>query len=86
MDMKMLKMDGVTATKTIRRVASMVLNSTVTIMAMTAKVIEGDRNRCVYAGMNDYLAKPVKPGPYRICLLSGRRHYWQALRAEDFPD
>jgi len=53
MDMQMPNMNGVDATKEIRHW------STIPIVAMTANAGECDRNACIDAGMNDYLAKPV---------------------------
>ena len=60
MDMQMPKMDGLEATKAIRDKNSKVLNRDITIVAMTANAMKGDRERCIDAGMNDYLAKPIK--------------------------
>jgi len=61
MDCQMPELDGFEATGQIREATSAVLNHQVPIIAMTANAMTGDRERCIRAGMNDYLAKPVKP-------------------------
>ncbi|MGL1933467.1 MAG: response regulator [Fibrobacterales bacterium] len=61
MDMQMPIMDGLEATRMIRAVESTVINSDITIIAMTANAMQGDKERCIEAGMNDYIAKPVEP-------------------------
>ena len=55
MDVQMPEMDGLTATKEIRNQN----NHEVFIIAMTANAMEGDRDVCLAAGMNDYIAKPI---------------------------
>jgi len=66
MDMQMPVMDGLEATEAIRsremRRSWVVSKSfrSVYIIAMTANAVEGDRRRCLDAGMNDYLAKPLR--------------------------
>jgi signal transduction histidine kinase len=55
MDIQMPEMDGLDATRTIRAT-----NSTVPILAMTAHALKGDRERCLAAGMNDHIAKPIR--------------------------
>ncbi len=59
MDCQMPHMDGFEATRIIRSESN--ANRATPIVAVTANAMEGDRQRCLDAGMNDYLKKPVKP-------------------------
>jgi CheY-like chemotaxis protein len=56
MDVQMPQMDGMKATKAIRDKGF----ETVPIVAMTAHAMQGDKERCLEAGMDDYIPKPVK--------------------------
>lgn len=57
MDCQMPEMDGFEATRLIRQNAAI---SDYIIVAMTANALEGDRERCLTIGMNDYMSKPIR--------------------------
>ncbi|MCB1183477.1 response regulator [bacterium] len=60
MDVQMPEMDGLEATRAIRAADSGVLDPHVVILAMTAHAMASDRQRCLAAGMNDHLTKPIQ--------------------------
>ncbi|TYT74022.1 response regulator [Desulfobotulus mexicanus] len=59
MDMQMPEMDGLTATKIIRKTEKLFSIKPVPIIALTANAMKGDKEKCLEAGMNAYLAKPL---------------------------
>ena len=61
MDVQMPEVDGMAAARHIRDPHSGVRQHAIPIIAMTAHGLHGDRERCLEAGMNDYVTKPVSP-------------------------
>ncbi|MDX2245365.1 MAG: two-component regulator propeller domain-containing protein [Bacteroidia bacterium] len=79
MDIQMPEMDGLQATRTIR--SSTELSFQPVIIAMTANAMQGDRELCLEAGMDDYISKPFRKievfeliSRYSQLILSGQHH------------
>jgi signal transduction histidine kinase/DNA-binding response OmpR family regulator/HPt (histidine-containing phosphotransfer) domain-containing protein len=67
MDMQMPVMDGVTATRLIRENHT---SGNLPIVAMTANAMKVDRDRCLQAGMNDFVTKPIQPNELWQAMLT----------------
>ncbi len=80
MDCQMPEMDGYEATRRIRNRASGAINPSIPIIAMTAVAMQGDREKCIQAGMNDFIAKPVL-----ITELAEMLAHWLAITTNDKP-
>jgi signal transduction histidine kinase/two-component SAPR family response regulator/HPt (histidine-containing phosphotransfer) domain-containing protein len=85
MDVMMPEMDGLEATRSIRErqknsAAHPNFGSRILVIAMTAHAMQSDREKCLDAGMDDYLAKPIRPADVR-----GMIEKWAAKLAADGP-
>ena len=68
MDVQMPEMDGLTATRLIRQSEEAAGRPRTTIVALTANAMESDRERCLAAGMDDFVSKPVRKQALRSVL------------------
>ena len=68
MDCQMPVMDGYEATQKVRHSESKVLNREIPIIAMTANSMQGDRDKCLAVGMDDFISKPINPNKVQEAL------------------
>ncbi len=80
MDCQMPVMDGYTATRRWREHEAASGGRRLPIVAMTANAMAGDRQKCLDAGMDDYLPKPVTRGELERCLL-----HWYQISSQQAP-
>ena len=69
MDCQMPEMDGYETTRRIREGAHGILDPAIPIIALTAHALASDRDKCMAAGMNDYVSKPIDPARLHEALL-----------------
>lgn len=81
MDVQMPEMDGYEATGVIRDPRSGVLNHNIPIIALTAHAMTGDAERCLGAGMSDYITKPIDPAD-----LTKVVEKWLARKVHEVPE
>ena len=80
MDCQMPIMDGFEATKRIRQMAIQDAKYDLPIIAMTANAIQGDREKCINAGMNDYISKPLTSKGLTDMVNQWVRHHTEAQK------
>ncbi|MGH7953439.1 MAG: response regulator, partial [Limisphaerales bacterium] len=84
-DLMMPEMDGLEAARAIRErqknpAANPNYGSRIIIIAITAHAMEADREKCLAAGMDDYLSKPIRPGDIRRMIEK-----WSSPSAQSVP-
>jgi CheY-like chemotaxis protein len=88
MDVQMPEMDGIEATRQIRLRQKEPaqpghFKASIAIVAMTANAMQGDREKCIAAGMDDYVAKPVRPDDIRLVVERWGSRATVAAQAEN---
>jgi PAS domain S-box-containing protein len=83
MDCQMPEMDGYTASRELRRREQETKASRLPIVALTANALEGDRERCLDAGMDDYLTKPLRRDTLGAMLARWVGDSQRAVTAQD---
>jgi len=83
MDCQMPVMDGFQATRQIRDPLSPVKDHAIPVVAMTANAMQGDRETCLEAGMDDYIAKPVDPSKLHKALAQWLPNHCHQSSAEE---
>ena len=78
MDCHMPEMDGFEATRVIRQDGSKGANRGIPIIAKTASAMQGDRDKCIQAGTNEFIAKPVQQKELEKMLAR-----WLAIKKDD---
>jgi len=73
MDLQMPEKDGFQTSEAIRKLSDK-NKASVPIVAVTARAVPGDRNRCFQAGMDDYMAKPLKAKDFKAALKKWVSH------------
>ena len=71
MDVQMPEMDGLDATRAIRKLK---IKKQPRIVAMTANAMQGDREMCLAAGMDDYISKPIRVAELSQSLINTKSH------------
>jgi len=85
MDVQMPVMDGLEATRQLRQCAGL---ATLPVIAMTAHALPQDRQRCLDAGMSDYIAKPIDPDKLLELLTTwiAPQHTATTINGSDCPE
>lgn len=85
MDVQMPEMDGLEATRRIRQ-REQSTQTYLPIIAMTAHAMMGDKERCLAAGIDDYVSKPLKPGELQAAIERITTAIVQPREAEAIPN